>query len=619
MTHFIAAARTPAALLLGILLMLAGSPLLGQTLPTQTPTTDQTRLSPEEVARFQKKKALGEYTERIRKALVGGDYDTVIKEVDEARKVDPNSPVLTLYRKMAEEKKLGVPIGKALRTPRGMTPTVAAATSGGLEAAALHTPAPTAVPSETPAAKSTPASASRNAPEVTAAPARKPHLYAAIGAVALLALTFAAYKKFAARKNGEQEEEDEQEEQEEVQVFEPKGLSMSALALSNAEHAPMNPEDIAANIADSIGALPSSTAVPPPTFDFAHLHGEGLESENHDLPTTLDVPDHEEPEHEVESENIVLPPDLDARIPLTESTPQVPAAPPKPVVPAAPKAVSSDSVSFEDLGISFASDDDEPPPPPKPAPGKAEQATSEAYKYAPEVVEAPTAAPQPASSPDAIVLTGMSEPEAPKAEPSKTPLGAINLGDVFSAASGSPAKTPPPEAPRQKAPEPTSMQLDTVSFAVPSLDEPDDTKSQAVQTPAPIQEQEDSISLGDTITLDFLSETKTSYSGTPSVTPPPPPPPATPAAKPVEEREQSPTASMPNVAPSFPSAATADERSERMFMEQRAHGLQAFDQKNWKQAVHYLSIAAAIHPEDDELRVRLREAREQKRREEAGS
>lgn len=62
-----------------------------------------------------------------------------------------------------------------------------------------------------------------------------------------------------------------------------------------------------------------------------------------------------------------------------------------------------------------------------------------------------------------------------------------------------------------------------------------------------------------------------------------------------------------------------DERSERMFRDQCVRAKEAMTKRNFKQAVHYLSIAAAIHPEDEEVRGLLREAREAKRKQDAGA
>jgi hypothetical protein len=51
-----------------------------------------------------------------------------------------------------------------------------------------------------------------------------------------------------------------------------------------------------------------------------------------------------------------------------------------------------------------------------------------------------------------------------------------------------------------------------------------------------------------------------------------------------------------------------------MFREQYERGMRAMTDKNWKQAVHFLSIAAAIHPDSTEVRGKLREARDAKRK-----
>ena len=61
---------------------------------------------------------------------------------------------------------------------------------------------------------------------------------------------------------------------------------------------------------------------------------------------------------------------------------------------------------------------------------------------------------------------------------------------------------------------------------------------------------------------------------------------------------------------------TPDERSEKMFREQLDKGLKAVGERDWRQAVHYLSIAAAIHPEDESVRAHLRSARDEKKRSE---
>jgi hypothetical protein len=62
------------------------------------------------------------------------------------------------------------------------------------------------------------------------------------------------------------------------------------------------------------------------------------------------------------------------------------------------------------------------------------------------------------------------------------------------------------------------------------------------------------------------------------------------------------------------STESLDERSERMFREQMDKARQAVGDKNWRQAVHFLSIASALHPENEEARQMLKEARTEKRK-----
>jgi outer membrane protein assembly factor BamD (BamD/ComL family) len=55
-----------------------------------------------------------------------------------------------------------------------------------------------------------------------------------------------------------------------------------------------------------------------------------------------------------------------------------------------------------------------------------------------------------------------------------------------------------------------------------------------------------------------------------------------------------------------------------MFREQYDRAQKAMSDRNWRQAVHYLSIAAAIHPDNEQVREQLKQARAEKRKQEAG-
>lgn len=55
------------------------------------------------------------------------------------------------------------------------------------------------------------------------------------------------------------------------------------------------------------------------------------------------------------------------------------------------------------------------------------------------------------------------------------------------------------------------------------------------------------------------------------------------------------------------------DRNELLFNEQFKKGIASFNKKDWKKAVHYLTIAAAIKPNDTELKDKLRIARENRK------
>jgi hypothetical protein len=72
----------------------------------------------------------------------------------------------------------------------------------------------------------------------------------------------------------------------------------------------------------------------------------------------------------------------------------------------------------------------------------------------------------------------------------------------------------------------------------------------------------------------------------------------------------SPPGGKPSAAPSHPSPGASQES---LFQMEREKGLKAFEEQDWKQAVHFLSVAASLHPDDQELAEKLREARKQRR------
>ncbi len=80
-------------------------------------------------------------------------------------------------------------------------------------------------------------------------------------------------------------------------------------------------------------------------------------------------------------------------------------------------------------------------------------------------------------------------------------------------------------------------------------------------------------------------------------------------------QEESPDEAPAPAASAVPdSTESLDERSERMFREQMDKARKAYDEKNWRQAVHFLSIASALHPENEEAKQMLKDARGEKRK-----
>jgi DNA polymerase III delta prime subunit len=53
-----------------------------------------------------------------------------------------------------------------------------------------------------------------------------------------------------------------------------------------------------------------------------------------------------------------------------------------------------------------------------------------------------------------------------------------------------------------------------------------------------------------------------------------------------------------------------------MFSDQLDKARAAVAEKNWRQAVHFLSIASALHPEHEEAKQMLKDARAEKRKSE---
>lgn len=83
------------------------------------------------------------------------------------------------------------------------------------------------------------------------------------------------------------------------------------------------------------------------------------------------------------------------------------------------------------------------------------------------------------------------------------------------------------------------------------------------------------------------------------------PPPAAAPAQPLPRAPHAPPPGAPK--------APVSQSEDALYRDDRRKGLEAFESGDWKQAVHFLSVAASLHPEDKEVCQRLQEARKQRR------
>lgn len=83
-----------------------------------------------------------------------------------------------------------------------------------------------------------------------------------------------------------------------------------------------------------------------------------------------------------------------------------------------------------------------------------------------------------------------------------------------------------------------------------------------------------------------------------------------------ESPDAAPAEAAPNDEAPALSTESLDDRTERMFGDQMEKARRAVAEKNWRQAVHVLSIASALHPENEEAKQMLKDARAEKRKSE---
>ncbi|MGC8740164.1 MAG: hypothetical protein ACP5UB_01760 [Candidatus Sumerlaeaceae bacterium] len=650
-------ARGLGAWVVAIVLLSSAAPPI--VLAQQNTEAGSAALSADEV---EKQRLLDEKIEIIRKAFVSGDYAEVLRLCDEANQIMPNNDSVGLYREWARQRLQQSKVGRQadVEPSEAKTPAIES----------LGRPTPAVVPQRTgqqaskqpePLASSTGRDALTRAAQSSQRPAQ-PAIVVGIVMVLLgvgaIALFLFAKKKRTRRAAGEKP------------IAEPaEGKSSAPRGAVTVEAAPQpefgptsdSRESLAPSPASALGGgLDLSSATPglglsSPILGSQHSFAT-TGAAGSDMPTTEKAPENKSAQSS-------------AVAPAEQFVPEVPLPEPPPIATERPWEAPSardfdlsasvptetsqsrdvpNIVSFEDLGIELPIEESSSP----------SQKTYTAHLEDSKIVITPAQQPSKEMKselpPASLGLDSEAQTLADSAPPDVPALQLEDiLGGVSAAAEPPVADVRPPanadiaeqsrekrsqESPASQPPEPSSLQpleLDSLALqlaegeldglsspaarseippagapptedvstiiisppppessdASPRAQEPEETKTLKLQWKAQHEELAETkiIELPTSISQPAASQQEKAPS-----TPPP--------------REQLTTETSPTGKPK-----ELDERSERMFQEQYQRGLRALEEQNYKQAVHFLSIAAAIHPENEEVRQKLRLAREKKR------
>lgn len=576
------------------------------------------RVGEGEVAKHERRKEIDDALTGIREALARQDYDSARNLVQEAEKIDAQSPQLQLYRNLLDR--------KLREATRDNTNVVRTPRPGFAPLEIKETPWTRPTPETAAATPDTKPATETTAAETSAAQDAIPAGLIAIAVAGVLALAAAAWFLLKRRKGTGSSAPLEPA----ARAIAPVGMAGAGISMPAAPAAPApplmfqdvedepgapppppppghlsheleaveddaQPEDhseFARNIAQNLETMPQS-APAAPAFN---LFGNDLQQHNSDEPVTgyLDNAPTLSDNAPTLFENqptlvdgmptLVDGQDNSGRVDksIFAAPPKMPMAPPadqpKPKEPEPPSSAAfSDTVSFDDLGINLTPAE---PPVDKPAAPKALGADNQ------PTGEATIAAPH---TPPTIAKPVSME-------------GAIDLQKLFgdSPSHNAPAAQPDSEPSAPKPPEGIILPGAGASSSQPSTPKQEDTYGGAEDT----FHSQDTISLGASATnIPSLGDLGPRH--------------ATPSPDMASTKTMAGTnEGAYGVTP--PPGTPLDERSERMFREQYERARKAVHDKNWRQAVHYLSIAAAIHPENEEVREQLKQARNEKRRTETG-
>ena len=637
--------------------------------PPPAPQLPQDRMSGGDVAKAQRRRDVEDALVGVREAFYKQDWEAAAAAIKQAEQVDPKAPQLQVYRNLLARKlaELAGQTGPALRTPRAGASTIS-------EMGAALVPTPTATQaavSPVPTEIKPTTESSTGGSGAGGAAQKKKKIMGALAILALGALGWFAFRFLSARKSAGTPQG--------PSAPPTYGLSGGGLSAGSDLNVPRTPAAPAPPLMfqdDEPGLMHDQATIVHDQATLMEDQATMMEGEPESLggyrpkPLADDDPQDAESMARAIAKNLdqikIKPPEQDQTFDLflsgeqtnygdaqtlAEATQQdvqisqgVFAAPPKPAsaqptassapIPAKGPEKASDTVSFEDLGIVFGGSEPAQPEPvkveTKPAPTAPVAPKSDSIQLAPEPVSPPQPKAPAANPSGAISLEELTLASPPKAMPAQAapskPIsgdGAIDLQQVLFGKSPE-APTVEPSSPTTAAPE--SPAPAERSIELPSLDNL--PPAPAAKTPS----QEDTYgAYGDTFhsqdTVGLGSSTSTGLQGSDDARiegtvgfsggskPPLEIDPALASTK--TSTPQSPNTDN-YYAASSSGGSQLDERSEKMFREQYDRAQKAMNDRNWRQAVHYLSIAAAIHPDNEQVREQLKEARTQKRKNEAG-
>jgi hypothetical protein len=597
---------------------------------------------------------LDEKIEVIRKTFVAGDYAQVLQLCDEAELIAPRNSSVALYREWARQRMQRVQIGQHADVDKAELPTEPASRQ-----APPIQPSPT-VTEQTGGQKSASSLPSAGGESSAASPAAKRPSSVLLGvAAAVLGLLVVGYVGVVlyAKKRARREaispatveprsESISHEIEEEPARREPPSLAEPGRARpSESQPTPSLAAPglgIAANTPSSPAmGLGLGLAGAPSLGDIVVPHAPKEEAEEplrESTPSPSQAAVGPGPEFE--------PPPLPAEEPWSAAVDDLMGSVPTTPEPPPSTGGQLGFVSLEDLGIKLPSESNEPPP-------SQEKVYAAAIDESRIVITPVPKKPVAGEPPPRPEEQGTEGETIGGALPHEVPIiqleDIVGLGPEASPVSQERVDT---ELPTEEAPKPEAKPLqpvmqekeaspadDTLGLEALTLDlaeeEWEGLSSEAPaqpvsQVPSPENEDASTVVLsspltkptehrddnGETKTIavnppDALAETKVVEVPTTIAS-------AKQSAEEGKQPKEAAEAATPDASQTF-QQKKLDERSERMFREQWERGLRAFEEGNYKQAVHFLSIAAAIHPENQEVREKLREARERKRQQDEAS